>query len=80
MHVISACGRLYIGFVVCIREYICISIYIKQRCLSVCLSMHQLSMVDLRAKPMAYLESAGSCGCFSLVLNQQVPVDVLAWV
>ena len=37
--------------------------------LSVCLSTHQLSMVDLRAKPVAYLESAGSCGCFSLVLN-----------
>ena len=42
-------------------------LYIKQRCLSV--STHQLSMVDLRAKPMAYLESAGFCGCFSLVLN-----------
>ena len=33
------------------------------------LSTHQLSMVDLRAKPIEYLESAGSCGCFSLLLN-----------
>ena len=24
---------------------------------------------DLQAKPVAYFESAGSCGCFSLVLN-----------
>ena len=34
---------------------VCVSV-----CLSLCLSMHQLLMVDLRAKPM-YMESAGLC-------------------
>ena len=39
-------------------------------CVCVCLSVHT-SVANGRspAKPMVYLESAGSCGCFSLVLN-----------
>ena len=36
------------------------SLYIKRKDVCVCLSTHQLSMVDLRANPMAYFESAGS--------------------
>ena len=43
--------------------------HIYKATMSVRLSTQQLSMVDLREKPMAYLESAGSCGCFSQVLN-----------
>ena len=43
-----------------------ISIYsIYKAKMSVYLSTHQLSIVDLQAKPMAW--------------NQQVPADVLAW-
>ena len=44
---------------------ILIYIYGKDVCVCVSLSMHQLSMVDLRAKPLAYSELASSC--FSLV-------------
>ena len=66
---------IYIKYVKWLVEqiFIAIDIYIYKSKMSVCvcvsLSTHQLSMVDLRTKPMAYLESAGSCGCFSLVLN-----------
>ena len=41
-----------------IHTYISYKKYIYKAKMSVCLSTHQLSMVDLREKPMVYLETS----------------------
>ena len=46
-----------------------ISLYKAKMSCCVCLSVHAsvVKMIDLRAKPMTYLESTGSCGCVILI-------------
>ena len=45
-------------------------------CRSVCLSTHQLSIIDLWAKPFTYLESAGSCVWGTLPETNEIVIHI----